>query len=153
MQIKPSFHRIAQSKIYSFTGTPVVNLKMEQFLHSCMEDRKKKTKEKHGIGRKIFSKKRKTPFLDNEQDSRMSAYLLLFGMRPFSSSFPILTASQFPSLPSYRVSTTLKISPLVKAKLCGDSFSHSKWLLMKNESPLPQAMMSLYTKKGTPFSL
>lgn len=79
----------------------------------------------------------------------MPPYLLLFGMRPFSSSFPILTASQFPSLPSYSVSTTLKISPLVNAKLCGDSFSHSKWLLMKNESPLPQAMMSLQTETGT----
>lgn len=70
-------------------------------------------------------------------------YLLLLGIKPFSNSFPILTANQWPSLPSYRVSTTRKTSPLVKARLCGVSFSHSKWLLIKNESPLPQASMSL----------
>lgn len=74
-------------------------------------------------------------------------YLLLLGIKPFSNSFPILTASQWPSLPSYSVSTTRKTSPLVKARLCGVSFSHSKWLLIKNESPLPQARMSLYTKR------
>lgn len=74
-------------------------------------------------------------------------YLLLLGIKPFSNSFPILTANQWPSLPSYSVSTTRKTSPLVKARLCGVSFSHSKWLLIKNESPLPQASISLYTER------
>lgn len=74
-------------------------------------------------------------------------YLLLLGIKPFSNSLPILTANQWPSLPSYSVSTTRKTSPLVKARLCGVSFSHSKWLLIKNESPLPQASMSLYTER------
>lgn len=77
----------------------------------------------------------------------VSRYLLLLGIKPFSNSFPILTASQWPSFPSYSVSTTRKTSPLVKARLCGVSFSHSKWLLIKNESPLPQASMSLYTER------
>lgn len=74
---------------------------------------------------------------------RRLTYRLLFGIRPFSNSLSILTASQWPSFPSYRVSTTLNTSPLVNAKLCGVSFSHSKWVLMKKESPLPQAIMSL----------
>lgn len=48
------------------------------------------------------------------------AYLLLLGMMPFSSSclsLPTRMASQLPSLPSYRVSTTLKTSPREKARL------------------------------------
>lgn len=54
------------------------------------------------------------------------AHLLLLGMMPFSSSWlslPIRIASQFPSLPSYSVSTTLKMSPREKARHCGCSFS------------------------------
>ena len=96
-------------------------------------------------------------FGGNVKEGRVGAcdlrYLLLLGIKPFSSSFPILTASQWPSLPSYRVSTTRKTSPLVKARLCGVSFSHSKWLLIKNESPLPQASMSLYTERQTQHCL
>ncbi|XP_073675968.1 tight junction protein ZO-2b [Garra rufa] len=48
----------------------------------------------------------------------LRSHLLLLGMMPFSSSWlslPKRMASQFPSLPSYKVSTTLKISPREKA--------------------------------------
>ncbi|TNN33540.1 hypothetical protein EYF80_056297 [Liparis tanakae] len=44
------------------------------------------------------------------------------------------------------VSVTLKMSPLEKARLSGASFSYSKWVRMKKESPRPDSRMSSYTE-------
>lgn len=73
-------------------------------------------------------------------------YLLLLGIKPFSVRF---RSSRPASGPICHLECIYhgRPPPLVKARLCGVSFSHSKWLLIKNESPLPQASMSLYTER------